>query len=97
MSDFNRPGTQEEFDATMNNPDVWHPRKGPVVIAREVVLSGMKRQYDVIARRYRKNNTLVICSMMGETLTLETRVQFPDAERRLSAHSTAQVASGLAV
>jgi rhamnosyltransferase subunit B len=43
-------GTIEEARVTMANPDLWHPRKGFEVVARNAILPAIGRVFELIAK-----------------------------------------------
>ena len=45
---FHEIGSAEQFLELSQNPDIWHPHKAAALIAREVILPGMRVQYQAI-------------------------------------------------
>jgi rhamnosyltransferase subunit B len=62
-------GTAEQFDAATNNPDLWHPRRGPAVVFKEVA-SHLRDGYAAVERIYEPGTTMLV----GHSLSFFTRV-----------------------
>ena len=62
-------GTNDEFDQATNDPNLWHPRRGPRIVFRAVV-DGMRNAYDVIERQFEPGRTMLV----GHPLSVCTRV-----------------------
>ncbi len=58
-------GTLDEFEATLRNPDSWHPRRGFQVVFRWGVLPWIRHIYDLIAERYVPGETVVVASLLA--------------------------------
>jgi MGT family glycosyltransferase len=67
--EFVQVGTAEQFDAATNNPDLWHPRRGPAVVFKEVG-SHLRDGYAALARVYEPDTTILV----GHALSFFTRV-----------------------
>src|SRR5947209_17645407 len=50
--EFVELGTEEEFRQAINQPDLWHPVKGPRTVLEQGLLPLVSRAYDVVAERY---------------------------------------------
>jgi len=57
-------GTYEDLRWGMENPDLWHRRKGFVVLAK-TILPFMKRLYEIIASHYTPGETVVVASSLA--------------------------------
>lgn len=66
---FDSTWPAEAYHATTGDPDLWHPTRGLPVILRAAV-GGMRDAYDVIARHYVPERTVVV----GSALSLATRM-----------------------
>ena len=66
-------GTTEQFAETIENPDLWHPRRGFETIARFGMLAPMRETYEVIAERFADGQTVVVapCMALGARIALE--------------------------
>lgn len=53
-------GTVEDFQASINNPNLWHPQKGIFIVMREGVLPSLPMIYSAIAERYVPGETIVV-------------------------------------
>lgn len=58
-------GTSEEADAILSHPDLWHPRKGIVVMAKLVVLPRVRDVYEAIAARFIPGRTVLAASALA--------------------------------
>jgi rhamnosyltransferase subunit B len=68
--DFVPMGTVEEFEATMNHPDLWHPTRAFRLVARWGIIPGLRPTYEFIRERYVPGKTVVAAA----TLALGARV-----------------------
>ena len=57
-------GTYEDLRSGLENPDLWHRRKGFIVLG-QVLLPLMKPLYEMIARRYIPGETIVVASSLA--------------------------------
>ena len=55
---FESLGTEQDYLAAINNPDLWHPRKGLETIARSGILPGIRPVYDLLSRYDPKDTVL---------------------------------------
>jgi rhamnosyltransferase subunit B len=62
-------GTAEDFEAATKNPDLWHPRRGPAVVFKEVA-SHLRDGYAALERVYEPDATMLV----GHSLSFFTRV-----------------------
>lgn len=62
---FHEVGTADEFEQLARNPDIWHPRRAAVLLAREAILPGMEKQYDAIKRLALPGETVLVGSALG--------------------------------
>lgn len=60
----------DEYRDLMQNPDMWHPLRGPKTVMQQAVVPLIRRVYDIIARRYEPGRTVVGAS----TLALGARI-----------------------
>lgn len=67
--EFASAGTREEFETITQNPDLWHPRRGPRVVFGEIA-SHMRRGYDILEQLYVPGESMLI----GHSLSVHTRV-----------------------
>ena len=54
-------GTADEYRKTIQNPDLWHPRKGFEVVARYGILPSIRPVFEIISR-YDPKETVVVAS-----------------------------------
>ena len=66
---FVSAGTSDEFDRATNDPDLWHPSRGPRIVFRAVV-DGMRNAYAVIEQEFETGRTMLV----GHPLSVCTRV-----------------------
>jgi len=57
---FVATGTAEEFDEATENPDLWHPRKG-IMVVMQTITEHLRRLYDLIAQHDQPGRTLMVC------------------------------------
>jgi UDP:flavonoid glycosyltransferase YjiC (YdhE family) len=57
-------GTEAEFLAVLEDPDLWHPTRAFGTVMRKVV-EGMRPSYELIAERFVPGETVVVSSMLG--------------------------------
>ncbi len=67
--EFVAVGTAAEFDEATNNPDLWHPRRGPAVVFKEVARH-LRAGYAAIERVHDAGETMLV----GHALSFCTRV-----------------------
>lgn len=77
---FVEAGDEEEFRSVLDDPDLWHPRRGVAVMMRKVVLRLMRRIYRAAEELYVPGRT-VLC---GPAMALGLRL----AEEKLGAPLT---------
>ncbi len=53
-------GTARDFDAVIENPNLWNPRKGFEVFARQVAIPLLRPLYEIIADRHIPGQTVVV-------------------------------------
>jgi UDP:flavonoid glycosyltransferase YjiC (YdhE family) len=58
-------GTAEEFLGLAERPEVWHPRRAFGLIFREGVAQILERQYELVAERCARGDTLVVANAFG--------------------------------
>ncbi len=63
--EFHEVGTAEEAERIQGNPDVWHPRRGLVLLARQMILPYIRRQFEVANSLSRARNTTLVGSALG--------------------------------
>ncbi len=59
----------EEYQSVIDNPDLWHPRRGPKLVFG-MVTRLMRRSYDTLSSLYEPGRTVLV----GHTLSFATRV-----------------------
>lgn len=62
-------GSSDEFDQATNDPNLWHPSRGPRIVFRAVV-DGMRRGYTAIEQQFEPGRTMLV----GHPLSVCTRV-----------------------
>ena len=62
-------GTAEEYEEATNNPDLWHPRRGPSVVF-SLIARQLRRAYDAVDRIYDPTDAMLV----GHSLSFFTRV-----------------------
>jgi UDP:flavonoid glycosyltransferase YjiC (YdhE family) len=62
-------GTNDEFDQATNDPNLWHPSRGPRIVFRAVV-DGMRSAFTVIEQEFEAGRTMLV----GHPLSVCTRV-----------------------
>ncbi len=62
---FHEVGSSEAVSRLTDNPDIWNPRKAGRLIAREVILPGMRLQLDAIRQLVEPGNTVIVGSGLG--------------------------------
>jgi UDP:flavonoid glycosyltransferase YjiC (YdhE family) len=55
----------EDFQASLDHPDLWHPNRGFRVVAEWVILPWMRQAYQLVAERYVPGRTVVVASAMA--------------------------------
>src|SRR5262245_5045649 len=68
--DFLPLGTVEEFEASLNHPDLWHPTRAFYYVMKTGVLPSLRPTYEFIRERYVPGKTVVAAG----TLALGARV-----------------------
>ncbi len=58
--DFEPLGTVEEYTAVLDNPDLWHPRRGPMLLHDYSFGPDLLRQREVVERRAKPNTVVVV-------------------------------------
>lgn len=81
--DFISLGTIEQYLKTIENPDIWNPKKGFQAITKGLVLPAMRPLYEIITR-YDPGKTMLVASSLsfGARLAQETH-KFPLATTHL--------------
>ncbi len=62
---FVEAGTKAELEATMADPDLWHPRKGLDVVFEQGLVPSLEPTLDSMLERVEHGNTLVVGSTLG--------------------------------
>ena len=57
-------GTEAQFQAVLDNPDLWHPTRSFQAVLGKV-LEGMRPSYELVAERYVPGETVVVSSLLG--------------------------------
>jgi rhamnosyltransferase subunit B len=57
-------GTVDEYRKTIQNPDLWNPRRGFEIVARRGILSSMRPVFEIISR-YDPRETIVVASALA--------------------------------
>jgi UDP:flavonoid glycosyltransferase YjiC (YdhE family) len=57
--DFFELLTEEEYDAAIRDPDLWHPVRSFSVVARRLILPGLRVVYDIIEKNFKPGRTVV--------------------------------------
>ncbi len=60
--EFVRNGTEEQYRAAIEDPDLWTPRKGLEVFARHAVIPALRPMYETIKERYVPGETVVVAA-----------------------------------
>ena len=94
---------RELFDATIKNPNIWRPIRGPKLLLADLVAPSLPKQYELISKHFEPGNTLLV----AHPLDLAARI-FKDAHPETplisvhlapatirSLHDPPQLASGL--
>jgi rhamnosyltransferase subunit B len=68
--DFVPLGTVEEFEASLNHPDLWHPTRAFYYVVRSGIIPTLRPVYEFIRERYVPGNTVVAAG----TLALGARI-----------------------
>lgn len=68
--DFVPMGTVEEFEASLNHPDLWHPTRAFYYVARTGIIPCLRPTYEAIRERYVPGTTVVAAG----TLALGARI-----------------------
>lgn len=58
--DFEPVGTVEDFEASIRDPRIWHPRKSLPFIFDKLFLQPMRPTYEYLRERHRPGETLVV-------------------------------------
>jgi rhamnosyltransferase subunit B len=51
--------TEDEYNAAIRDPDLWHPVRSFSVVARRLILPGLRVTYDIIEKNYKPGRTVV--------------------------------------
>ncbi len=63
--DFVPMGTVQDFTATLDHPDLWHPRRGLPLVIRQGMIPLLRPSYELIRTRYQPGKTVVIASLLA--------------------------------
>ncbi|MCI0361505.1 MAG: glycosyltransferase, partial [Planctomycetaceae bacterium] len=63
--DYVEVGTTEQFLASLNNPNLWNPRKALQHVYESGIRPAMPLQYEALASRYVPGKTVAISSCLG--------------------------------
>jgi rhamnosyltransferase subunit B len=55
-------GTDDEYYATLRDPNLWHPFRAVSVVARRLILPALRPVYEIIAKRMQPGRTVVAAS-----------------------------------
>jgi UDP:flavonoid glycosyltransferase YjiC (YdhE family) len=58
-------GTVEDFQTSLNHPDLWHPTRSFRVVAEWGILPWMRETYRLVAERHVPGQTVVVSSSLG--------------------------------
>jgi UDP:flavonoid glycosyltransferase YjiC (YdhE family) len=58
-------GTAEDFEKELNNPDVWHPRKGLSLLVHRSILPALRTVYNAVASGYVPGETVVAAGSLA--------------------------------
>jgi rhamnosyltransferase subunit B len=64
-----RVGSAAEFERATSNPDLWHPRRGPAIVFREVT-AHLRDAYAALEKVHVPDQTMLV----GHSLSFFTRV-----------------------
>jgi UDP:flavonoid glycosyltransferase YjiC (YdhE family) len=53
-------GTEDDFTAAVNDPDIWHPLKAFGAIVRRLIIPSMRPVYELVERESREADTVVV-------------------------------------
>jgi rhamnosyltransferase subunit B len=51
--------TEDEYNAAIRDPDLWHPVRSFSVVARRLILPGLRVVYDIIEKNFKPGRTVV--------------------------------------
>lgn len=69
---YHEQGTAEEYLEAINDPNIWHPKKGfQAVVGHAKMPETVERQHALVVEHFRRNPSLVV---VGGTLALGARV-----------------------
>ncbi len=71
-------GTADEFRQAMEDPDLWHPWRGPMLVVEKLVLAHLERVYDLTASFAARDDAIVVapCTALGTRVARE-KLGFP--------------------
>ncbi len=53
-------GTLEDYQVFADNPDVWHPVRGPILAMRLAIVQFLRDTYAILESHYRPNETVLV-------------------------------------
>ena len=71
---FEAIDTQEEFEATIGNPRLFHPLRGMGTLARQIMIPWQRRQFDFIRQNHLPGETVIVGSLLGLGLSAAREV-----------------------
>jgi UDP:flavonoid glycosyltransferase YjiC (YdhE family) len=71
-------GTADELRTAMDDPDLWHPRRGPIFVVENLILAQLERVYELTAAFVARGNAVVVapCTAIGARVARE-KLGFP--------------------
>lgn len=69
-------GTEQDYLTAINNPDLWHPRKGLETIARAGILPGIRPVYDLLSGYDPKETVLGASSLIFGARVAQEKLGF---------------------
>jgi UDP:flavonoid glycosyltransferase YjiC (YdhE family) len=63
--DFAEMGTEQEAEETIQNADLWHPRRSFAHIFHKAIRPHLETQYKTFATRFRQVGAIGIASCLG--------------------------------
>lgn len=70
-------GTSADYLASLDNPDLWHPRKGFELMVKELILAFLRPAYELIASRDPADTVLVASGFMFAARAAHEKLGLP--------------------
>jgi rhamnosyltransferase subunit B len=58
-------GTVEDFEASLNHPDLWHPRRGLQFVIRSGIIPLLRPSYDLVESFHKEGPGVVVASLLA--------------------------------